>query len=108
RGLIRRENRGRWSVATKFPVNFPVSREFGVETGSQLTASSARECPSPWGASWSHKYSRHARELARASVVCWAQFFGFLTATGRTSGTNLWSPVFNIRIQRPETRFEFI
>jgi hypothetical protein len=24
----------------KFPVNFPVSREFGAETGSQLTASS--------------------------------------------------------------------
>src|SRR5262249_60935241 len=25
----------------KFPVNFPVSREFGAETSSQLTASSA-------------------------------------------------------------------
>src|SRR5262249_33690922 len=42
--------------------------------------SPARGGPSPWGASWSHKSSRHARELARASVVCWAQFFGFLTA----------------------------
>jgi hypothetical protein len=27
----------------KFPVNFPVSREFGAETGSQLTASSATQ-----------------------------------------------------------------
>src|SRR5262249_21698864 len=27
----------------KFPVNFPVSREFGVETSSQLTASSATQ-----------------------------------------------------------------
>src|SRR5215831_7689315 len=27
----------------KFPVNFPVSREFGAETSSQLTASSATQ-----------------------------------------------------------------
>jgi hypothetical protein len=29
--------------SAKFPVNFPVSREFGAETGSQLTASSATQ-----------------------------------------------------------------
>ena len=29
--------------SAKFPVNFPVSREFGEETGSQLTASSASQ-----------------------------------------------------------------
>jgi hypothetical protein len=30
----------------KFPVNFPVSREFGAETGSQLTASSTSQSES--------------------------------------------------------------
>jgi hypothetical protein len=30
-------------VSAKFPVNFPVSREFGAETGSNLTASSATQ-----------------------------------------------------------------
>ena len=39
--LIRLENRGGGPDSAKFPVNFPVSREFGAETGSQLTASSA-------------------------------------------------------------------
>jgi hypothetical protein len=34
---------GGWRDSAKFPVNFPVSREFGAETGSQLTASSARQ-----------------------------------------------------------------
>jgi len=29
---------------TVFPANFPVSREFPLETGSRLTASSARQC----------------------------------------------------------------
>jgi hypothetical protein len=29
--------------SARFPVNFPVSREFGAETGSQLTASSANQ-----------------------------------------------------------------
>src|SRR5215831_7833278 len=33
--------------STKFLVDFPVSREFGVETGSQLTASSASQSGLP-------------------------------------------------------------
>jgi hypothetical protein len=39
---IGHENRRGWQDSAKFPVNFPVSREFGAETGSQQTASSAR------------------------------------------------------------------
>jgi hypothetical protein len=39
-----RQNRSGRPDLAKFPVNFPVSREFGTETGSQLTASSARQC----------------------------------------------------------------
>src|SRR6266566_7354333 len=36
--------KSRWMAdSAKFPVNFPVSREFAAETGSQLTASSARQ-----------------------------------------------------------------
>src|SRR5262249_16223865 len=41
--LIRLENRGGGPDSAKFPVNFPVSREFGAETGSQLTGSSATQ-----------------------------------------------------------------
>jgi hypothetical protein len=41
--LIRRKNRGGWPDSVKFPVNFPVSREFAAETSSQLTASSASQ-----------------------------------------------------------------
>src|SRR5262249_3786164 len=36
-----------WPDSAKFPVNFPVSREFGAETSSQLTASSATQCGLP-------------------------------------------------------------
>jgi hypothetical protein len=38
--LIGHENGRGWSDSAKFPVIFPVSREFGAETGSHLTASS--------------------------------------------------------------------
>jgi hypothetical protein len=31
-------------LSLPFPVNFPVSREFGAETGSQLTAPSTSQC----------------------------------------------------------------
>ena len=31
-------------VVTEFPVNFPVSREGGPETGSTMTGSSASQC----------------------------------------------------------------
>jgi hypothetical protein len=41
--LIRRENRAGMASFAKFPVIFPVSREFAAETGSQLTASSASQ-----------------------------------------------------------------
>jgi hypothetical protein len=42
-GLIRHENRDGGPDSAKFPVIFPVnSREFGAETGSQLTSSSAK------------------------------------------------------------------
>src|SRR5438034_8303896 len=41
--LIRLENRVGGPDSAKFPVNFPVSREFGAETSSQLTASSANQ-----------------------------------------------------------------
>jgi hypothetical protein len=34
--LIRRENRGGCPVSAKFPVNFPVSREFAAETGTKF------------------------------------------------------------------------
>src|SRR5262249_26546837 len=40
---IRQENRGGGPDFAKFPVIFPVSREFGAETSSQLTASSASQ-----------------------------------------------------------------
>src|SRR6266567_3614762 len=41
--LIERENCDGWPHSAKVPVIFPVSREFGAETGSQLTASSASQ-----------------------------------------------------------------
>src|SRR5262249_35439391 len=41
--LIGRRNRSRGPDSAKFPVNFPVSREFAAETSSQLTASSATQ-----------------------------------------------------------------
>ena len=41
--MIRHKNRDGGPDFAKFPVIFPVSREFGAETGSQLTASSATQ-----------------------------------------------------------------
>src|SRR5215831_18893473 len=41
--MIRHKNRDGGPDFAKFTVNFPVSREFGAETGSQLTASSASQ-----------------------------------------------------------------
>src|SRR3954453_13531683 len=42
--LVDQTRKSRWMAdSAKFPVNFPVSREFAAETGSQLTASSARQ-----------------------------------------------------------------
>src|ERR1700730_1181003 len=41
--MIRSENRRKRPKFEKFPVKFPVSREFAPETGSPLTGSSARQ-----------------------------------------------------------------
>ena len=41
--LTGRRGRSERPNSAKFPVIFPVSREFAAETGSQLTASSARQ-----------------------------------------------------------------
>src|SRR5258708_39533348 len=41
--MIRRENRCRGPESAKFPVNFPVSREFKVETSSIRAASTTTQ-----------------------------------------------------------------
>src|SRR5258708_36717915 len=41
--MIRRENRCRGPESAKFPVNFPVSREFELETGSIRAASTTTQ-----------------------------------------------------------------
>src|ERR1700694_4043079 len=47
--MIRSENRRKRPKFEKFPVKFPVSREFDPETGSPLTGSSYVDGP-PWQA----------------------------------------------------------
>jgi len=57
RAPIRHECRGGWPDSAKFPVNFPVSREFGAETSSQLTASSATQSVSRKCAARANRHS---------------------------------------------------
>src|ERR1700731_3413606 len=64
--MIRSENRGKRPKFEKFPVKFPVSREFDPETGSPLTGSSATspiDIASFCESSFASKFVRHVRRL---------------------------------------------
>src|ERR1700723_1698998 len=70
-----RKNRRRGRDFAKFPVYFPVSREFGAETGPIQTAASGRESCSnqtPRFHLWAHFGVLHRRNL----MPLFAFFFG--------------------------------
>src|SRR6266404_8186028 len=69
----------------KFPVNFPVSREFGAETSSQLTASSATQSVS------SAQYDLTSR---------WGAIPPFARASAHTRHSNRARPRFSRRLYR--------
>ena len=63
-----------WLLGSKFPVNFPVSREFVPETGSLETASTSRESCEISVGNWE-------RHLASGGQIA-ALAFGVLLSNG--------------------------
>ena len=89
----------------KFPVKFPVSREFGGETGAISTASPARQSAFPLGARGSAGKARQQRAFVNLPLVSNFPFGRFGRANRQKSPAVLGNiPVF--RRLRPETWFD--